>query len=356
MDVPVVVVSGVDTVLSDTAVAVLTCDSPGVRAVTYRVQADRALLRTVSSARGVEAKAEVALGDCLSCALRQDVVEIVATLAACDVARVVVALPVTMDPVPVCFGLRQAAILASSVVVFDAQTLLEDLMGEDSLADRELGFGSDDDRTLGEALARQLETADLLAPSGSLDARGTALLDHVVGRVPTRVALYDCDVAAFDRRRPLELDRLGDLRIAASTGAADAEGVWTVDLQSWKPFHPQRLHDRLERLGCGRLRGRGYFWLPTRPQLQCAWDGAGGQLSIGELDRWDGPAATRLVITGVEGDPRRLHKAFAKALMTDAELAAGLHRWTDVEDGFDDWLGPRADHCADSADLIADED
>ncbi|NED95650.1 cobalamin biosynthesis protein CobW [Phytoactinopolyspora alkaliphila] len=42
---------------------------------------------------------------------------------------------------------------------------------------------------------------------------------------------------------------------------------------------PGRLMRSIEQLGTGRVRARGRFWLPTRPQTLCLWDGAGGQSS-----------------------------------------------------------------------------
>jgi G3E family GTPase len=270
-----------------------------------------------------------------------------------------VALPVAMDATPFVFALQQGhgpTVLASSIAVVGAETVIPDMMGDDLLADRQLAAGEQDRRSVGDAYARHLETADLLAVCGTADARSRALLDHLVGGATLRHDLQDLDSAVFHRRRPREWANLGDLRGAAPTGTPDTAGVWTLDLSTWKPLHPFRLQQELEGLGAGALRGRGYFWLPTRPQMQCAWDGAGGQLSIGELDRWSGPPRTRLVITGVDNDRRYVRRAFARAVMTDAELAGGLARWQNRDDGLDLWLGPREDDCGSVAALLAEDD
>jgi Cobalamin synthesis protein cobW C-terminal domain len=84
------------------------------------------------------------------------------------------------------------------------------------------------------------------------------------------------------------------------------------------------------------------FWLPTRPQMVGAWDGAGGQLSIDGIGAWSGSERrTRLVITGVDHDPTPVREAFERALLSDVELGRGLTWWLGREDGFDPWLGER---------------
>jgi G3E family GTPase len=122
----------------------------------------------------------------------------------------------------------------------------------------------------------------------------------------------------------------------------DADGVWTLDLRSWRPLHPERLRHRIGDLGGGARRSRGRFWLPTRPSTTCCWDGAGGQLSIGSVGPWLGnQPSTRLVVTGID-DPSRVEAAFDEVLLSDAELAKGLSRWQGTDDGFDPWLGEPA--------------
>lgn len=121
--------------------------------------------------------------------------------------------------------------------------------------------------------------------------------------------------------------------------ADDAEAVWTLDLHVRRPIHPERLHDRLEELGTGRMRSRGYLWLPTRPTTPVVWDGCGGQLRIGAGPGWSDDPATRLVVTGLGVDERdRIERLFAELLCTDPELA-GPGSWLGRGDAFSPWLG-----------------
>ncbi len=76
----------------------------------------------------------------------------------------------------------------------------------------------------------------------------------------------------------------------------------------------------------------------------CCASGRTTSLSIGSVGAWGKVAPhTRLVITGVDEDPRRLLDAFETVLMTDAELARGLGRWVGRPDEFDTWLGEQSE-------------
>jgi G3E family GTPase len=112
---------------------------------------------------------------------------------------------------------------------------------------------------------------------------------------------------------------------------------WRVDLRSDRSFHPERLLELLDRLGGGRHRSRGCFWLPTRPGDVLAWDGAGGQLSIGRSRPWGRqPRHTRIVLHGVGTPPDHLEAAFDDILLLPTDPGP----WTAATDGFEAWLGP----------------
>jgi G3E family GTPase len=125
--------------------------------------------------------------------------------------------------------------------------------------------------------------------------------------------------------------RLGDLPPLGSSR------VWRLDLRSEAPFEPERLLHQVGRLGSGRHRSRGRFWLPTRPDRVLEWAGAGGQLSIGTLDPWGNrPPRTRLLFTGTGTPPADLIEAFGDLLARDAAPSGQRPD----EDGFEPWLGP----------------
>lgn len=338
-----VLVAGLDAVLRDVAVAGLLCDLPEAVAVGYDLDDRGTRLRaTVHRRSGVLESEDTLLdGDCLGCLVAEDVALRVAGWRLLGVPAVLVALPPTLEPGHLMAAVESAPGRVPSVVVAtDPATLVADLLGDDLLADRDLAVGPDDRRAVGEVLAHQLDHADVvLGPSaaGPVPAR---LLRHVC---PPGVALATVlEAPLVELLAPRSPDRSrGDLAAASPTGEPDADGVWTVLLESTRPFHPERLTASLPVLGGGELRGRGRFWLPTRPGLRCAWDGAGGQLRIGPLDHRRVARGTRLVITGIDEDPGRVRAAFETALLSERETWAGLGLWLDRDDGLDLWLGPR---------------
>ncbi|MFJ3406123.1 GTP-binding protein [Promicromonospora sp. NPDC090134] len=107
------------------------------------------------------------------------------------------------------------------------------------------------------------------------------------------------------------------------------------------------------------MRARGVFHVADRPGLACLWDGAGGQLAVGDLGPWPEvcagtPPHTRIVVVGVAGpdagagavggpddERRRLREAFQAALCTPEEAAAGVE-WLWREDHLAPWLGARS--------------
>jgi len=290
---------------------------------------------------------------CLACAVREDLVPTVAHLAQDGRWRtVVVALPVTADPQTVVSALNRAseeadlgpARVAGVVSLTDAGTLLHDLFGDDLLVERGSALGEIDRRSVGEALARQLECADLVGVTGSLDATVSAVVERLTPEARAPVSWSDIAGAQLSSRRlPWAVARRRtDPLLVSGRELPDRDGVWTLDLRSSTPFHPGRLLARIEDLGCGRIRSRGHFWLPSRPDEICLWDGAGGQLSVGAYGFWGSrPPTTHLTYVGIDAADRdRIADAFVETVLTRSELRR-LDSWSGRDDGFEPWLGGR---------------
>lgn len=343
--VPVVTVCTLDPTLRDSSTGMLVCELPDALVVRHDLHSDDGYLhRVVFDQDGVLEDTWLPLAHvCLSCALREDVVPTVLRLARDRRPEtIVLALPAATEPLPVvrAFDGVGDVRLVRLVTVVDGNDLEWDLFGDDLLAERGLEQHPEDQRSVGEALAPQLEHSDVVLSSTALSPRARAVIDHVAGPGTVREQLQDVRGAwLMDSTGTKALGTGGGPLDAAATGAPPAHGVWTLDLQSWRPFHPGRLLANIERLGIGPLRARGRFWVPTRPGRLCAWDGAGGQLSLGDVGRWTQLPDTRIVITGTDRDPADLITAFDATLLTDAELASGLDCWRGRPDGLNAWLG-----------------
>lgn len=346
--IPVLSVCSVDPVLRDSTAAALMLDLAGAVAVRHDVSTEGLLHRHVYDWQGTRDQATEMLDHgCLWCALRADLLPVLRGLSSrrSRPDAIVVVLPVSFSPLPLVRdlqpgggGLVKGCRPAAVVAAMDPITLMHDLFADDLLVERKLALGGDDRRSVGEALAAQLEYADAIVTPTHPETAEEQVLAHLnlwpTGRI---YGMHADQLVQVGRRVD---DPRGDMLRVRRTGAADSEHVWTLQLQSTRPFHPDRLHESIEALGAGRTRGRGAFWLPTRPGTVGVWDGAGGQLSIGTAGQWPpGHRRTRLVVTGIGDEAGTISAAFAHALTTDVELSRGEEWWTGRDDGFDPWLG-----------------
>ena len=365
--VPVIVVAAMDAVLRQSFCAGLVLDLGDAVVVQHdlRVGAVGGAVREVGAVGGAVRRVVMDRGGvvyddeqlldhaCLACAVREDLVPTVAQLAQDGRWRtVVVALPVTADPQTVVSALNRAvetddlgpARVACVVSLADAETLLPDLFGDDLLVERGSAMGEVDRRSVGEALARQLECADLVGVTGTLDNTVSAVVERLAPAAGAPSAWSDIAGAGLTSRRLTwsAARRRTDPLLVSAGGLPDRDGVWSLALRSSAPFHPERLMDRIEDLGCGRIRSRGHFWLPTRADEIGVWDGAGGQLSVGAYGFWGSrPRSTHLTYVGIDAADRdRIADAFAETVLTPAELRR-LDSWTGRADGFEPWLGDR---------------
>jgi G3E family GTPase len=353
------VLASIDEVLRDSATFALLADHPGTVAVRHDLswaESRGMLRRVVSDSTGVIEDVVLPLEhECLGCSLREDALTTLERLAELGSWRhAVLSLPVGSEPASVVRVLSDASrtadrlALAGVVALVAQPTLVEDLFGDDLLAERGLATGVSDRRAVGEVLAHQIEVADLLLVDG--DDPIHAATRRLLGQLATtdteiRRGPLDVPAAAVlaSRHRPDPEGRRGAHRHATPSGVPDGDGVWTLDLHTWRPLHPMRLLERIEELGGGRTRGRGRFWLPTRPARAVAWDGAGAQLSIGDAGPWgDDERSTRIVVTGIDrADRQRVLSAFADVELRDDELARGREWWLSRDDVYDQWLGSR---------------
>ncbi|MBO1751810.1 GTP-binding protein [Actinotalea sp. BY-33] len=359
---PLTVLATIDPVLRDSAVMGLVTDTPATVVLRHDIledaMGDGVIRRVVIDGSGVVEDERVPLEHaCLSCAVREDAVPTLRRLASDGRwDALALALPVSAESLPVTRALSGATSrggelpgvrLASVLAVVDVETVVEDLLGDDLLEERDLALTGDDRRSVGEALAAQLAHADLVLTTGDVDLhpQGSDLVDHTRARDGLRQdGLHDLDVRGLLSTR--HSSRRGEARLdpvqAAPSRSTSASGVWTIELEDDRPVHPERFVDHVAALGSGRLRSRGVFWVADRPEAACAWDGAGGQLSIGTLGPWGrGRPVTRLVVTGTGDEAPRLRAAFERVLLTPEEMRRGPEAWAARHDALEPWLGAR---------------
>lgn len=243
MAVPVVILSTVDPVLRDAALFSVLTDLPGTGVLRQDLDPHAGTLRRViSDETGVAEDQTVPLAHtCLGCAIREDSLPSQDSMIGSGRwQRILWALPVSADTTPAAGPLanpdiatRIGAELAGVVALADTDTLTEDVMGDDLLADRGLALSADDRRSVGEALAAQLGHADLVLTIGS-DKVGTTLGDHLRGVRAQRAELFGTPAAQLFLPRYAQhtAEARIDPRLVLPPDASDANGVWSLDLST----------------------------------------------------------------------------------------------------------------------------
>jgi G3E family GTPase len=349
---PLVLLTGIDGDALAHAMIGLQWDAP--QAVTVRHHIDvqeQVLTRVVSDVTGVVERVHLDLDHaCVGCALREDIMPTLERLAGDGRWRSIIAhLPIAAGAEQICKILDHDAApgsrlhVASVLAVVDGSTVRDDLLGDDLLRDRGLQTSAEDDRGVAEVNAALVEYADAVVVVGDVEETDRHLLSMLLrpgaGDVVDHLTL---DTAALvGARRPHEAaEAWVDPGHGAPVGLVEAGRAWTVELRSDRPFHPGRLMASLEGLGGGARRSRGCFWLPTRHDQVCEWDGAGGQLGVGRCEHGTTEPHTRILVTGIDDGRAELLDLFHACLLTDQEIADRGTIWESREDGFEPWLGP----------------
>ena len=251
------------------------------------------------------------------------------------------------------------------ITVVPADLLLDGLTDDRLLRDLHPHHTDNDERSIGDLVARQIEQADGVLLTGQLDDEWeTEQLRVLLRRLsPWAVHLRPGDPFTAVRGRTHPVDAMTRGLRGYAVGVHEpipSHAVSACVFRARRPFHPGRLHDALDEITHGVLRSRGHFWLASRPDLVMTWESAGG-LSIGphsgwlaqlpdehwdEVDaerclaadlEWDpyyGDRHHHLSFTGIDIDPVGIHRTLAGCLLTDDELSRGERHWRRLADPF----------------------
>ncbi len=352
MRTPLVVVTGVDPEAMDSALVSLSWDLPRAVSVRHRIDpGSQILTRTVSDASGVLEQERIPLEHaCVSCALREDIMPTLERLARDERwSSIVAGLPTATEAAQLAHLLARDSRLARHLKLSGVVTavgtdhIAQDLLSDDLLRERGHQTNPDDERGVGEVACAQIEFADIVVLDGDPGPAGTDLVRALArpdALIITGADQLDGDAITLRRHQHALTMSWCSPELDAELPPLGQSRAWRLDLSSPRPFHPERMLDHIERLGSGRHRSRGSFWLPTRPGAMLEWSGAGGQLSIGSYRSWGRrQPVTRLIFTGLGKAPHDLVSAFEDLLLSPREALLDQRGWDVLEDGFEPWLG-----------------
>ena len=246
-------------------------------------------------------------------------------------------------------SLSDVADVDTMVTVVDAANFLRDFDSRQSLNDRQMGVGDDDERTIVDLLTDQIEFANVIVINkcdlvSEADAeRLEGILKHLNPDARTlRVSrgkvdlgqgrgtgLYDEEAAS---RMPGWVKELNGEHIPRprSTGFQASS---TGDGR----FHPDRLMRALGTGLEGVVRSKGYLWLASRPDCGI-WSQAGASLQM-DAGYWFAPNAT----PARRSHPREWTKAIGTTRSATVEIVFIEPAWTRDDRG-DARRGPDLGH------------
>ena len=354
------------------------------------VNIDADLLREDVALQQVDEKLVEMTNGCICCTLREDLLVEVARLA--DEQRfdyLLIESTGVSEPLPVAEtftfedewgrSLSSVARLDTMVTVVDAYNFPRLMLEAESLKEKNMEIGEDDERNVADLLMDQVEFSNVIVVTKT-DLLKPSETDALLATLRRLNPAAEVRVADHGKIEPSAI--LGTNKFDMAE-AADAPG-WLAELRgdhvpeteeygigsfvykARKPFHPQRLYDFLVKgWDYGNLvRSKGYFWLASRFDQAGSWSQAGGIMNHGfaglfwsavSKDQWPehlehraaieskceppyGDRRQEIVFIGQELDEAAAKRALDACLLNDIELTAGPNSWVQMPDPFPQWI------------------
>jgi G3E family GTPase len=241
-------------------------------------------------------------------------------------------------------SLSEFARLDTLVTVVDAGAFLQHLGEADQLVEQCESLGEEDTRTVADLLADQVEFANVIVinKTDRVSAEQLAELKMALLRLNPRAQLVESQWGQVPLENVLETG-LFDFETASQAPGwmavlrgeelpeSEEYGIGSFVFRADRPFHPERFWDFLHLDWPGLLRGKGWFWLASRPQLGGSWSLAGGSAAHQCAGYWQETPRQELVFIGQNLDRQAICDALEAALLGDSES------WECLDDPFPEW-------------------
>lgn len=273
------------------------------------VNIDAAIVEQGGFSRTEEKLVEMSNG-CICCTLREDLLLEVSKLAKEGrFDNIVIESTGISEPLPVAetftfadengVSLGDVATLDTMVTVVDAVNFLADWNSYDSLKDRAMELGEDDERDIVNLLVEQIEFANVILLNKA-DLVSEADLRTIYG-ILTKLNPTAEIIRTEKSKAPLEkvlstgkfsfeeaAQNPGWLKELRGEHVPETEecGISSFVYRARMPFHPQRLHDYLSDGFENVVRSKGYFFIATRPETAWLWSHAGKLSNIEKAGYW----------------------------------------------------------------------
>jgi G3E family GTPase len=282
-------------------------------------------------------------------------------------------------------SLQDITRLDTMVTVVDASNFLEHYEVGDSLKEKNLALGEEDERTVSDLFIDQVEFADVILVNKTdlIDEEHLQELRAILHHLNPGAEIIESQRGRVDLASILDTRRFDMEKAQASAGwlrelnnvhtpETEEYGIGSFVFRARRPFHPQRFWDFIHTERPGLLRSKGYFWLASRNKMIGLWSQAGGSAEYrpagfwwaaapksswpddDEIWRsimkdWQEPHGDRrqmLVYIGQDLDKEEILAELEACLLDDREMALGPEKWETFRDPFPEWTVQPEDHVA----------
>jgi len=278
---------------------------------------------------------------CICCTLREDLlIEIEKLTHEGKFDAIIIESSGISEPLPVAetftFEQTDGSVLMNSarldtmVTVVDAAQFMDTWQSAEKLADRGMGVGEEDERTIVHLLTDQIEFADVIllsktdlaAPETILAVKGlitklnpgAKILEIQNGAVPLTKII---DTGLFSvEKASMNAGWLKELRgehVPETEEYGISSFVYTAD----RPFDAVKLTELLE---SGKiknlLRSKGFAWVNTKPDIAMMWSQAGNIINLDPYGYWEKQeAATQKIVFIGQNLNKEKTKAYLDGLL-----------------------------------------
>ncbi|ABZ93728.1 Cobalamin synthesis protein [Leptospira biflexa serovar Patoc strain 'Patoc 1 (Ames)'] len=324
---------------------------------------------------------------CICCTLREDLLIEITKLAKENVFDfILIESTGISEPLPIAetftfadengVSLSDLVTLDSMITVVDAVNFLNDFESLDSLKERELGAGEEDDRDIVDLLVDQVEFSNtlvvnkisllseskkqkLLTILRSLNAQAEIITTDY-GQVPFdkvfQTGKFDFEKA---KQFPLWLKELRGEHIPET----EEYGIKSFVYGNRRPMHPKRFYEWLDSEKPGLIRAKGFVWLASKMDWVLLYSQAGNLSSYKPEGYWWASIASEdipddpdvqenlkqhwlepwgdrrqeIVLIGRDLNEKKLRSSLNACLLTEDEIKQGPEFWETLEDPFPNW-------------------